>query len=390
MAPVPDFHVVIPAGGAGTRLWPLSRAGHPKFLTDLTAAGRTLLQQTWDRLVPLTGPDGIGIVTGQRHAGVVQNQLPDLSAENLWIEPGPRDSMAAIGLAAAILARREGPQAVLGSFAADHVITGQEQFEAAVRTAIDAARAGYIATLGMRATYPATAFGYIRAGEPLSSDQTLAASAEDTRATTGAQQVAAALQVAEFVEKPDAATAAKYLESGAYFWNAGMFVFQTGVLLDHLRRLHPDLHAGLIEIAAVWDTIQRAATLERIWPTLTKIAIDHAIAEPVAATGGVAVVPAEFGWDDVGDWAALRGLLPAAEGNTVLPVPERGSPNPLIMDGVSNFVVPAAGRQVVVLGAENLVVVDTPDALLVTTQDRAQEVKDVVDALRKAGSEELL
>src|SRR5690625_2520639 len=390
MAPVPDFHVVIPAGGAGTRLWPLSRAGHPKFLTDLTAAGRTLLQQTWDRLVPLTGPDGIGIVTGQRHAGAVQNQLPDLSAENLWIEPGPRDSMAAIGLAAAILARREGPQAVLGSFAADHVITGQEQFEAAVRTAIDAARAGYIATLGMRATYPATAFGYIRAGEALSSDQTLATSAEDTRATTRAQQVAAALQVAEFVEKPDAATAAKYLESGAYFWNAGMFVFQTGVLLDHLRRLHPDLHAGLIEIAAVWDTIQRAATLERIWPTLTKIAIDHAIAEPVAATGGVAVVPAEFGWDDVGDWAALRGLLPAAEGNTVLPVPERGSPNPLIMDGVSNFVVPAAGRQVVVLGAENLVVVDTPDALLVTTQDRAQEVKDVVDALRAAGSEVLL
>jgi len=387
MAPVPDFHVVIPAGGAGTRLWPLSRAGHPKFLTDLTAAGRTLLQQTWDRLVPLTGPDGIGIVTGQRHAGAVQNQLPDLAEQNLWIEPGPRDSMAAIGLAAAIVAQREGPQAILGSFAADHVISGQEQFEAAVRCGIDAARAGYIATLGMRATYPATAFGYIRAGEPLSPDQSFATGAS---AATGAQQVHAARQVVQFVEKPDAATAAKYLESGGYFWNAGMFIFQTGVLLDHLRRLQPDLHAGLIEIAAVWDTAQRATTLERIWPTLTKIAIDHAIAEPVAATGGVAVVPADFTWNDVGDWAALRGLLPAKDENTVLSVPERSSPNPLIMDGASNFVVPAAGRQVVVLGAENLVVVDTPDALLVTTQDQAQEVKEVVDALRAAGSEELL
>src|SRR5699024_7674388 len=137
MAAIENFHVVIPAGGAGTRLWPLSRAGHPKFLLDLTGAGRTLLQQTWDRLVPLTGANGIGVVTGQRHVDGVQNQLPDLVGENLWVEPGPRDSMAAIGLAAAIIAHRAGPESVLGSFAADHVIAGQEKFEAAVRGAVE-------------------------------------------------------------------------------------------------------------------------------------------------------------------------------------------------------------------------------------------------------------
>lgn len=374
MAPIENFHVVIPAGGAGTRLWPLSRAGHPKFLLDLTGAGRTLLQQTWDRLVPLTGASGIGVVTGKRHVGGVQNQLPSLAEKNLWVEPGPRDSMAAIGLAAAIIAHRAGPEAILGSFAADHVIEGQERFEAAVRGAVAVARAGYVATLGMRATYPATAFGYIRAS--------------DEQLTPGGQGINAAHKTLEFVEKPDAQTAGEYLKTGKYFWNAGMFVFQTGVLLDHLRRLHPQLHAGLIEIAATWDTEARDDTLERVWPTLTKIAIDHAIAEPVAASGGVAVVAADFKWDDVGDWAALRDLLPAQAGNAVLD--DGSSPEPLILDAASNLIVSTSGKQVVVLGIDDAVVVDTPDALLVTTRERAQQVKDVVDTLRGAGREHLL
>lgn len=381
MSVIPNFHVVIPAGGAGTRLWPLSRAGHPKFLLDLTGAGRTLLQQTWDRLVPLTGASGIGVVTGERHVGGVQNQLPGLAEANLWVEPGPRDSMAAIGLAAAILAQRHGRDSILGSFAADHVIEGQASFEASVRSAVAAAREGYVVTLGMRATYAATAFGYIRAsGEQVHG--------REPAAVSGAEPgFPIAQKVAEFVEKPDEPTAQKYLDSGAYFWNAGMFVFATGTLLDHLQRLHPQLHAGLIEIAAAWDSRGRAETLERLWPTLTKIAIDHAIAEPVAASGGVAVVPADFAWNDVGDWAALRDLVPHSGENAML---LRGSPEPLIMDAASNLVVSASGKQVVVLGLEDAVVVDTPDALLVTTRAHAQQVKDVVDSLRGAGREELL
>ena len=373
MASIPDFHAVIPAGGAGTRLWPLSRAAHPKFLLDLTGAGRTLLQQTWDRLAPLTGTEGIGVVTGSKHADAVQNQLPALAPRNLWIEPGPRDSMAAIGLAAALLAHRVGPDSILGSFAADHVIGDQEEFAAAVRSAVETARAGYIVTLGMRATHPSTAFGYIRAGDAL------------------ADATPAARAVAEFVEKPDAETAAEYLASGHYFWNAGMFIFRTGVLLEHLARLHPQLHAGLVEIAAAWDTDQRASVLERVWPSLTKIAIDHAIAEPVAASGGVAVVPAKFAWDDVGDWAALRDLIPAVGENTILRTGDfPDAPEPIIRDGAANLVVPAAGRHVVVLGLTDAVVVDTPGALLVASREQAQQVKEIVDALRAGGSAEVL
>src|SRR5690625_4731214 len=369
MAPIADFHAVIPAGGAGTRLWPLSRAGHPKFLLDLTGAGRTLLQQTWDRLVPVAGASGISVVTGPAHGSAVQNQLPDLSAANLLIEPGPRDSMAAIGLAAALVAHREGPDAILGSFAADHVIDGQSDFETAIRDAVEAARAGHIVTIGMRASSPSTAFGYIRAGDALGA--------------------VAGRAVAEFVEKPDAQTAAEYVDSGAYFWNAGMFIFRTGVLLNHLAQLHPRLHAGLSEIAAAWDTSHRDEVLAATWPSLTKIAIDHAIAEPVAARGGVAVVPADFGWDDVGDWAALSDLVPGTTANKILTVGKAG-PDPIIEDGAANLVVPGAGRQVVVLGLDDVVVVDTDDAVLITSRERAQEVKGVVDSLRARGSQDLL
>ncbi|HWJ84208.1 MAG TPA: sugar phosphate nucleotidyltransferase, partial [Cellulomonas sp.] len=167
--PIPGFHAVVPAGGAGTRLWPLSRAGHPKFLLDLTGSGRSLLQATVDRLVPLAGADGVLVVTGVRHAEAVAAQVPGLDGEptRLLTEPSPRDSMAAIGLAAAVLLQRHGEDVVLGSFAADHVIAGTEPFERAVREGVEAARAGYVVTIGIRATGPSTAFGYVRSGAGL-------------------------------------------------------------------------------------------------------------------------------------------------------------------------------------------------------------------------------
>ncbi len=224
---IPGFHAVVPAGGAGTRLWPLSRAGHPKFLLDLTGSGRTLLQATVDRLAPLTGPDGVVVVTGVRHAAEVARQVPALAADDalgrLLMEPSPRDSMAAIGLAAAVLLERHGPDVVLGSFAADHVIDGAAQFAGSVREAVAAARAGYVVTIGIAATEPSTAFGYIRAAEPL-----------------GVVGAPSARHVAGFTEKPDAQTAAAYLATGEYRWNAGMFVVRATVLLDHLaEQLRP-------------------------------------------------------------------------------------------------------------------------------------------------------
>ena len=357
---IPGFHAVVPAGGAGTRLWPLSRRSHPKFLLDLTGSGRTLLQGTWDRLAPLT--EGVVVVTGEAHAAQVSAQLPDLPPANLLTEPSGRDSMAAIGLAAALLRERHG-DVVLGSFAADHVVRRPDAFAAAVREAVTVARAGYVVTVGIAADHPSTAFGYIEEG--------------DTLAVDGAPT---ARHVARFVEKPDAATAAAYLATGRYRWNAGMFVVRAQVLLDHLARLQPPLHDGLLAIARAWDTPARAEVLAREWPRLTRIAIDHAVAEPVAADGGVAVVPADLGWDDVGDWRSLAGLLPAAEdGARTL-----GADDHALTLGSPGAVVVPDGRLVAVLGIPGAVVVDTADALLVTTVDHAQRVKEVVDRLPEA------
>lgn len=367
---IEGFTAVVPAGGAGTRLWPLSRAGAPKFLHDLTGSGRSLLQATWDRLVPLAGDDRVLLVTGRSHAAAVREALPGLGAANLLLEPSPRDSMAAIGLAAAVLERREGPQAVLGSFAADHVITDDAAFGDAVRQAVATARTGEVVTIGITPTGPATQFGYVRGAEPL--------------VVEGAPD---AVRVAEFVEKPDAATAAAYLAGGRHRWNAGMFVVGAGVLLDHLAAQLPALAEGLRDIAASWDSPRRDEVLDAVWPGLVKIAIDHAIAEPVAAAGGVAVVPGAFGWDDVGDWDSLATLLPgASEGLAVL-----GDPSLVLgEDGASGVVVAGAGRTVAVLGLPDAVVVDTPDALLVTTRQHAQGVKSVVGAWRERGRDDLL
>ncbi|HIZ35769.1 MAG TPA: mannose-1-phosphate guanylyltransferase [Candidatus Ruania gallistercoris] len=356
------FYAVVPAGGAGTRLWPLSRRSAPKFLHDLTGSGRTLVQATWDRLAPLT--DAQLVVTGTAHAAAVAEQLPDLPADDLLAEPSPRDSMAAIGLAAAVLEVRHPDQdVVIGSFAADHVITDDEQFTRAVATAVQLARADYVATIGIEPTGPATAFGYIHLGP----------------AVPG---IDGAHQVLGFTEKPDADTAAEYLATGAYRWNAGMFVVRTRVLLAHLDRLQPALAAGLRTIAAAWDGPERDQVLAQEWPALTRIAIDHAIAEPVAAAGGVAVVPGQFGWDDVGDWASLAGLLPAAHGQGPDGARVLGEQRLAQVTGSpGSLVVPGSGRRVVLLHLPDAVVVDTPDALLVTRIDQAQRVKDVVSAL---------
>ena len=360
MSTIPGFWAVVPAGGAGTRLWPLSRAARPKFLLDLTDSGRTLLQATVDRLEPLTG-DRVVVVTGVAHADAVRAQLPGLGADQVLAEPSPRDSMAAIGLAAAVVERAD-PDAVIGSFAADHVIPDVAAFQAVIREAAEVARAGHLVTIGIEPMSPATGFGYIRAGEPLPG-------------------YATALRAVEFVEKPDAVRAAEYVASGEFHWNAGMFVVRAATLLDLLAQWHPGLAAGLRAIAASPER------LDELWPALTKIAIDHAVAEPAADAGHVVVVPAPFTWDDVGDFASLAALLPAVDGDAGLRV--LGSAEDVTTIDVSGVVVAAGGRRVAVVGLEDVVVVDTPDAVLVTTRSRAQDVKAVVDALRAQGRSDL-
>ena len=349
---------VVPAGGAGTRLWPLSRAASPKFLHDLTGTGRTLLQATVDRLLPLVG-ERILVVTGAAHQTAVRRQLSDLAPAQVIAEPAPRDSMAAIGLAAATI-ERDDPTGIIGSFAADHVIRDEDAFRAVVREAAEVADTGLLVTIGIEPTGPVTGYGYVRAGEPLAGFPT-------------------ARTVVEFVEKPPAERARAYFASGDYRWNAGMFVSRATVLMDLLAEHRPQLAAGLRAIAT------DPASIEDRWPMLEKIAIDHAVAEPAAATGRVATVPGSFGWDDIGDFRSLAAMLPAAtDGMQVL-----GDPASVVVQDSTGLVVPSGDRVVAVLGLEDVVVVDTGDALLVASADRAQDVKAVVDLLRERGRGEV-
>lgn len=363
------FYGVIPAGGVGSRLWPLSRASAPKFLHPLSGSGESLLRDTWQRLAPLSGAQRIMVVTGQAHAPAVMEHIPELEDANLVLENSPRDSSAAIGLAAAILRRRE-PDVIIGSFHADHVVRGVASFGQAVREAVQVADEGYIVTIGISPTEPAVGFGYIRAVQELPRD--------------GGGRV---LLADSFTEKPDLDTAIGYLQSGDYLWNAGMFVSRADVLIEQLRAADPELVAGLERIAAAWDTEQRSAVVDEVWPELRKIAIDYTVAEPAAAQGRLAVVPGRFSWHDVGDFATIAELGSAGRPAQLVSL---GGNEAVVNDGATGLVYSDTERVIALIGVKDVVVVDTGDALLVTTKEHAQRVKHTVEQLKADGRDDVL
>ena len=366
---VERFYAVIPAGGIGSRLWPLSRADAPKFLHDLTGSGQTLLKETWERLAPINGEDRIMVVCGRAHRAAVEEQLPNLEDRNVVLESEGKDSSAAIGLAAAILEHRE-PGVIIGSFAADHVIGEPRRFRRSIIEAISVADAGYIATIGILPTEPAIGFGYIEAGDRL-----------EVPGTTSAYAVT------RFVEKPDLDTAREYVESGRYMWNGGMFISRADVLLEEMAKTKPALVAGLRQLAEVWDTPERGAVVDQVWPGLEKIAIDYSVAEPGAAAGRLAVIEGDFQWDDVGDFASIAKLQSGGRGSDLAIL---GAKARVLADSSSGIVVTDSDRLITLIGVENIVVVDTKDALLVTTSEHAQRVKSVVDALKLSGRTDVL
>ncbi|KOA51012.1 mannose-1-phosphate guanylyltransferase [Bifidobacterium animalis subsp. animalis MCC 0483] len=397
-----DFYAIIPAGGTGTRLWPLSREAKPKFLFDLLGSGRTLIQSTFDRLAAIAGMDHVCVSTGERHVDAVEEQLPEVAPEHIFAEPAPRDSTAAIALATAVLARRHGNDIVVGSFAADHVIRGKVAFVDAVRQAVATARAGYVTTIGIAASRPSTAFGYIHEGE------SLAARVPDAPD---------AVLVERFVEKPNAATAQAYLNTGEYRWNAGMFVMRADVLLDHLHRVKPQLARAIDAIAdAVIEDdrdlaraqaeahergenvreavnpddfhTHRDEAMRKYWQGIEKIAFDYAVAEPLSVEGGVAMIPGDFGWDDIGDFNSVAALLPSVDERNLKIL---GNTEQVVtLDSAGDIVVPNSERTVALLGVNDMVVVDTPDALLIAPRARSQEVKSMVKTLAESGCDELL
>ena len=397
-----DFYAIIPAGGTGTRLWPLSREAKPKFLFDLLGSGRTLIQSTFDRLAAIAGMDHVCISTGERHVDAVEEQMPEVAPEHIFAEPAPRDSTAAIALATAVLARRHGNDIVVGSFAADHVIRGKVAFVDAGRQAVATARAGYVTSIGIAASRPSTAFGYIHEGE------SLAARVPDAPD---------AVLVERFVEKPNAATAQAYLNTGEYRWNAGMFVMRADVLLDHLHRVKPQLARAIDAIADavieddrdlaraqaeahergenVRETVNpddfhahRDEAMRKYWQGIEKIAFDYAVAEPLSVEGGVAMIPGDFGWDDIGDFNSVAALLPSVDERNLKIL---GNTEQVVtLDSAGDIVVPNSERTVALLGVNDMVVVDTPDALLITPRARSQEVKSMVKTLAESGCDELL
>jgi len=364
-----NFYTVIPAGGIGSRLWPLSRADAPKFLHDLTGSGQSLLRDTWDRLAPLSGEDRIMVVTGRAHRAAVEKELPNLTDPNVVLESEPKESTAAIGLAAAILVRRE-PDVIIGSFAADHVINDRVGFGRAVAQAVSAASAGYIATIGITPTEPAIGFGYIHCGGALDIE--------------GAPT---AMLVDKFVEKPDLETAQVYVADHSYLWNGGMFISRADVLLEQIGRSKPELLAGILELAEAWDTPARGAVVDRIWPVLERIAIDYTVAEPAALQGRLVVIPGRFDWDDVGDFASIAKLHNRGRKANLAILGENAR---VLSDSSSGVVVSQTKRVISLIGVQDIVVVDTPDALLVTTSANAQRVKAVVDALKLSGRTDVL
>jgi mannose-1-phosphate guanylyltransferase len=358
--------VVIPAGGGGTRLWPRSRQETPKQFLDIVSE-RTMLQETTDRVEDLVPPERLYVITNARHAAPVRLQLPEVPAGNIVGEPEGRDSAPAIGLMAAILEKTLGPDAIMATLPADHVILNNAQFCKILESAAEVAADGYLVTLGIPPTGPDIGFGYIQSGETL-------------RAETEAG--VPVYEVKQFREKPKREVAEQYLRDGGYFWNAGMFIASVQTLRTLYKAHLPQMEAAFAQIIAAHGTDQFEAVMREVFPTLEKISVDYGIAEKADK---VAVIPADIGWNDVGSWQRLAEIL-ATEG--------KETENIVIGHhvGVDTYgsLIYSPNRLIATIGLDDLIIIDTPDATLICPKSRSEEVKKIVDELKARGRQEFL
>lgn len=358
-----SFYAVIMAGGGGTRLWPLSRSARPKQMLRL-GSDRTLFQQAVDRLDGLIPPERILVVTGQEMAADLQNDCPEIPSENYLIEPAPKGTAAVVGLAAAYLYSRDS-QAVMAILTADHIIRDVAYFQQILQVADEAARLGYLVTLGIHPSHPSTAYGYIQRGQAV--------------AEINQQRV---YQVLRFKEKPDEETARKMLESGDHDWNSGMFFWQ----VDHIRR---EIELQLPELYKVMLQIEKCGFERKedwlpLWQDLKPETIDYGIMEHASK---VVVIPAAgLGWNDVGSWDSLFEVLESdGDGNIHL------TSQWLALDSQKTLVLcENEQRLIATIGIENLIIVDSGDVLLVCQKDKAQKVREIVQILKKSGRENYL
>jgi len=355
------LYALIMAGGSGTRLWPRSRESHPKQLLGLLSE-RTMLQEACQRVAPLVSNDKIFVVTSEAYTDIVRQQIPQVPAANIIGELEGHGTAPCIGLSALYL-RRLDPEAVMAVLTADHYIEKAGELRRALGAAAQVAEEGHLVTLGIQPDRPAMGYGYIHRSERLAQISGLDV-----------------YRVEKFTEKPDLATAQTFMESGQYYWNSGMFIWKISTILREFEKLMPRFYAQLMEIDAALGTAEERVVQERVWPQVENETIDYGIME---RTEDVAVIPVDIGWSDVGDWAALSELLPAdAEDNVVV--------GQHIGLDTTGCLIHGSRRLVTTIGLEDMIVVDTEDALLVCPRERAQEVKKLVDMLKEMGRDEYL
>jgi len=349
---------LILAGGRGTRFWPRSRRRSAKQVLKI-AGTRSLIQNTVSRLLPLIPPERLWVLTNEHLRDEIVNQLPGIPAAQILAEPAQRNTAPAIGLAAQILSSID-PDAVMGVFPADHIIAREARYRQLVRRAFACARRSRIVALGIQPRWPETGYGYIEF-------------------PPGAISSSRPVAIRRFREKPDARTAARYVSSGRFFWNAGMFFWRAGVLLDELRRSLPRTASILAALPAFQDP-GFLAKLREVFPLCENISIDYAVLEKAREVVGLPCP--EIGWNDVGSWNAVYELSPHDADRNSLP------PGAISYTATGNYV--DAGKMVALVGVSNLIVIDTPDALLIADRNSAQHVGEIVKVLEKRKRDDLL
>ncbi len=358
-------YAVIMAGGGGTRLWPVSRKNRPKQLLPLLGE-ETLFQSTVARLIDLFPPERILVVTVKEQADEMRSQSPAIPEENYLIEPAPRGTASVVGLAAAVLKKRD-PEAVMAILPSDHFIRNRDLFHYLLQAAFDVAEHKYLVTLGITPLYPSSAYGYIQQGELLKDEFKYPV-----------------YKVKRFKEKPDEATAQGFLRSRDHSWNSGMFIWRADAILLEIERQMPALSMALGKIIASWNTVKRNEVLQSNWMDLKSETIDYAVMEKAE---NVAILPASgLGWNDVGSWDTLFDVLfPDMDGNV-------STASQHLAIETHNTLVYGNNheRLIVTIGLDDTVIVDADDALLVCKADQAQKVREVVEHLQKHRQEKYL
>ncbi|MDM8529509.1 mannose-1-phosphate guanylyltransferase, partial [Anaerolineales bacterium HSG24] len=347
------------AGGSGTRLWPLSRRSSPKQLLPITD-GETLVQKTVKRVLPITSIENIFFATNLAYGEIIKEQVAELLPRSIIAEPSGKNTAPCIGLAAMLMNQLD-PDAVMVSLHSDHFIADEEGFRQSILAAAEVARQGYLVTLGITPNKPETGYGYIQRGESI-----------------GAYNNHNAYQVSKFLEKPNLETAQKFVASGDYYWNSGMFIWQISTLLEAFKEHMPTFYTQLEQMN---EAVKANQPIDPIWEQIEPKSIDVGILEKVSK---VAVIPVDFGWNDVGSWTSIHEINEKNEQDNVVLNAEHFN-----LDS-QGLLIQGNNRLIATIGLEDVVIVDTDDGLLICKKDHSQDTKKVVEWLKANNRQELL